>query len=92
MWDSHHTLVHPDHVTLISNFYETVFNGAMDKLYDHTKYLINKLFQIRLVVEEGLNQLPYQKCVITTPTGIVFFLCYYFPPHTQYATVWLSFH
>ena len=26
--------------------------------------------QIRLVVEEGLNQLPYQKCVVTTPTGM----------------------
>ena len=25
--------------------------------------------QIRLVVEEGLNQLPYNKCVVTTPTG-----------------------
>lgn len=24
---------------------------------------------IRQVVEEGLNQLPYQKCVVTTPTG-----------------------
>ncbi|XP_071113166.1 uracil phosphoribosyltransferase homolog [Haliotis cracherodii] len=24
---------------------------------------------IRLVVEEGLNQLPYRKCVVTTPTG-----------------------
>ncbi|XP_041351829.1 uracil phosphoribosyltransferase homolog isoform X2 [Gigantopelta aegis] len=24
---------------------------------------------IRLVVEEGLNQLPYRKCTITTPTG-----------------------
>ncbi|KAK7108723.1 uracil phosphoribosyltransferase homolog [Littorina saxatilis] len=24
---------------------------------------------IRLVVEEGLNQLPYRECVITTPTG-----------------------
>lgn len=24
---------------------------------------------IRLVVEEGLNQLPYNKCVVTTPTG-----------------------
>ena len=25
--------------------------------------------QIRLVVEEGLNQLPYRECIITTPTG-----------------------
>ena len=25
--------------------------------------------QIRLVVEEGLNQLPYSDCSITTPTG-----------------------
>ncbi|KAK2162313.1 hypothetical protein LSH36_100g00052 [Paralvinella palmiformis] len=24
---------------------------------------------IRIVVEEGLNQLPYKKCTITTPTG-----------------------
>ncbi|XP_036894487.1 uracil phosphoribosyltransferase homolog isoform X3 [Sturnira hondurensis] len=24
---------------------------------------------IRLVVEEGLNQLPYKECVVTTPTG-----------------------
>ncbi|CAH1799585.1 unnamed protein product [Owenia fusiformis] len=24
---------------------------------------------IRLIVEEGLNQLPYQKCVVETPTG-----------------------
>ncbi|KAL8580138.1 hypothetical protein ACOMHN_050240 [Nucella lapillus] len=24
---------------------------------------------IRLVVEEGLNQLPYRECIITTPTG-----------------------
>jgi len=26
-------------------------------------------FQIRLVVEESLNQLPFSKCVVTTPTG-----------------------
>ncbi|KFO61101.1 Uracil phosphoribosyltransferase, partial [Corvus brachyrhynchos] len=26
---------------------------------------------IRLVVEEGLNQLPYTECTVTTPTGIV---------------------
>ena len=25
--------------------------------------------QIRLVIEESLNQLPFSKCVITTPTG-----------------------
>ena len=25
--------------------------------------------QIRLVVEEGLNQLPYSKCEVVTPTG-----------------------
>ncbi|KAG8553833.1 hypothetical protein GDO81_003568 [Engystomops pustulosus] len=25
--------------------------------------------QIRLVVEEGLNQLPYTECTVTTPTG-----------------------
>ncbi|XP_029421542.1 uracil phosphoribosyltransferase homolog isoform X3 [Nannospalax galili] len=25
--------------------------------------------QIRLVVEEGLNQLPYKECMVTTPTG-----------------------
>ncbi len=25
--------------------------------------------QIRLVVEEGLNQLPYSECTVTTPTG-----------------------
>nr|XP_020023433.1 uracil phosphoribosyltransferase homolog [Castor canadensis] len=24
---------------------------------------------IRLVVEEGLNQLPYKECTVTTPTG-----------------------
>nr|XP_025850520.1 uracil phosphoribosyltransferase homolog [Vulpes vulpes] len=24
---------------------------------------------IRLVVEEGLNQLPYKECMVTTPTG-----------------------
>lgn len=26
-------------------------------------------WQIRLVVEEGLNQLPYSECTVTTPTG-----------------------
>ena len=26
-------------------------------------------FQIRLVVEEGLNQLPFDECTVTTPTG-----------------------
>lgn len=26
--------------------------------------------QIRLVVEEGLNQLPYTECTVTTPTGM----------------------
>jgi uracil phosphoribosyltransferase len=26
-------------------------------------------FQIRLVIEESLNQLPFSKCVVTTPTG-----------------------
>lgn len=33
--------------------------------------LIGCLFcsQIRLVVEEGLNQLPYSECTVTTPTG-----------------------
>ena len=25
--------------------------------------------QIRLVIEESLNQLPFSKCVVTTPTG-----------------------
>lgn len=25
--------------------------------------------QIRLVIEESLNQLPFSKCIITTPTG-----------------------
>jgi uracil phosphoribosyltransferase len=24
---------------------------------------------IRLVIEEGLNQLPFLECVVTTPTG-----------------------
>ena len=28
------------------------------------------IVQIRLVVEEGLNQLPYNDTVVTTPTGI----------------------
>lgn len=28
------------------------------------------LFQIRLVVEEGLNQLPYRNCEVVTPTGM----------------------
>ncbi|GBN95151.1 Uracil phosphoribosyltransferase, partial [Araneus ventricosus] len=27
---------------------------------------------IRLVVEEGLNQLPYKRCTITTPTGGIY--------------------
>ena len=35
------------------------------------------MFQIRLVIEEGLNQLPYTQTVVTTPTnceyaGVVF--------------------
>ena len=30
------------------------------------------LTQIRLVVEEGLNQLPYKETVVTTPTGCEF--------------------
>lgn len=25
--------------------------------------------QIRLVIEESLNQLPFSKCIVTTPTG-----------------------
>lgn len=29
----------------------------------------NPSWQIRLVVEEGLNQLPYSECTVTTPTG-----------------------
>ncbi|XP_033313347.1 uracil phosphoribosyltransferase homolog isoform X3 [Bombus bifarius] len=27
------------------------------------------IFMIRLVIEESLNQLPFSKCVVTTPTG-----------------------
>ena len=27
---------------------------------------------IRMVIEEGLNQLPYQDCVVTTPTGCTY--------------------
>ena len=33
----------------------------------HTNIAINS--QIRCVVEEGLNQLPYKECEVTTPTG-----------------------
>ncbi|MBN3276791.1 UPP phosphoribosyltransferase, partial [Polyodon spathula] len=31
--------------------------------------MLTCLPQIRLVVEEGLNQLPYTECTVTTPTG-----------------------
>ena len=31
------------------------------------KFIADRL--IRMVIEEGLNQLPYQECDITTPTG-----------------------
>lgn len=27
------------------------------------------MIQIRLVIEESLNQLPFTQCVVTTPTG-----------------------
>lgn len=27
------------------------------------------VFKIRLVIEESLNQLPFTKCVVTTPTN-----------------------
>lgn len=36
--------------------------------------------QIRLVVEEGLNQLPYSECTVTTPTGEVISLLLSLPP------------
>ena len=42
------------------NMYQTLLNWLI---------IVYCLFQIRLVVEEGLNQLPYKHCEITTPTG-----------------------
>merc|ERR1712048_590558 len=34
------------------------------------KFVADRL--IRMVIEEGLNQLPYQDCVVTTPTGCTY--------------------
>lgn len=34
-----------------------------------TELIMCFTFKIRLVVEEGLNQLPYSDCTITTPTA-----------------------
>lgn len=31
--------------------------------------LIIEIFQIRLVIEESLNQLPFTESIVTTPTG-----------------------
>uniref|UniRef100_A0A674E8V1 Uracil phosphoribosyltransferase (FUR1) homolog (S. cerevisiae) n=1 Tax=Salmo trutta TaxID=8032 RepID=A0A674E8V1_SALTR len=43
----------------------------MTHLYNaHCIVLTHSVFsQIRVVVEEGLNQLPYSECTVTTPTG-----------------------
>ncbi|XP_064617529.1 LOW QUALITY PROTEIN: uracil phosphoribosyltransferase homolog [Liolophura sinensis] len=40
-----------------------------DKSTSRSDFIFHADRLIRLVVEEGLNQLPYQKCVVTTPTG-----------------------
>lgn len=38
---------------------------------------------IRLVVEEGLNQLPYKECIVTTPTGKQRLLISYFHKNSE---------
>ncbi|ELK27237.1 Uracil phosphoribosyltransferase like protein [Myotis davidii] len=42
------------------------FSKFMD---EETRDSRKSLKAIRLVVEEGLNQLPYKECTVTTPTG-----------------------
>ena len=36
---------------------------------ENLRFFIPTFPQIRCVVEEGLNQLPYKECEVTTPTG-----------------------
>lgn len=41
-------------------------------IIQNTEIATNKKYlymQIRLVIEESLNQLPFSKCTVTTPTG-----------------------
>uniref|UniRef100_A0A914C9P3 Uracil phosphoribosyltransferase n=2 Tax=Acrobeloides nanus TaxID=290746 RepID=A0A914C9P3_9BILA len=40
-----------------------------DKNTDHSEFLFTADRLMRLVIEEGLNRLPYTKCTVTTPTG-----------------------
>ncbi|XP_036995462.2 uracil phosphoribosyltransferase homolog isoform X2 [Artibeus jamaicensis] len=40
-----------------------------DKTASRGDFMFSADRLIRLVVEEGLNQLPYKECVVTTPTG-----------------------
>lgn len=40
-----------------------------DKTASRGDFMFSADRLIRLVVEEGLNQLPYKECMVTTPTG-----------------------
>ncbi|XP_002930175.1 uracil phosphoribosyltransferase homolog isoform X6 [Ailuropoda melanoleuca] len=40
-----------------------------DKTASRGDFMFSADRLIRLVVEEGLNQLPYKECIVTTPTG-----------------------
>ncbi|KAI1722563.1 uracil phosphoribosyltransferase domain-containing protein [Ditylenchus destructor] len=40
-----------------------------DKETSHSEFVFSADRLIRLVVEEGLNKLPYHKCTVVTPTG-----------------------
>ncbi|TKS72482.1 Uracil phosphoribosyltransferase -like protein [Collichthys lucidus] len=45
------------------------FVFCADRLLQGASFFFFLQQQIRLVVEEGLNQLPYSECTVTTPTG-----------------------
>ncbi|KAI4879419.1 hypothetical protein NFI96_019506 [Prochilodus magdalenae] len=62
------TLVQKDQLSLPCC---TVYTGTLTQIRSGMLRIrfIDYPYGIRLVVEEGLNQLPYSECTVTTPTG-----------------------
>ncbi|GFV26272.1 uracil phosphoribosyltransferase homolog [Trichonephila clavipes] len=56
-------------VILINDQVRELQTVIRDKNTNRSDFVFYADRLIRLVVEEGLNQLPYKRCTITTPTG-----------------------
>ncbi|KAH8874756.1 Uracil phosphoribosyltransferase like [Schistosoma japonicum] len=67
---SKHIILLPqsDHVRVLQTVIRNRYNFSV-KETPRNEFLFNADCLIRLVVEEGLNQLPYENVCVTTPTG-----------------------